>query len=65
MIALVEIWVGIHVPKDRKGEINMSIFLDSGFTLRSGEEEYAPFAVNRFCRVFVESSRASLSRLQS
>lgn len=63
MIALAEIWVGIHVPKDREGEINMSVFLDSGLTLRSGEKGYAPFVVNRFCRVFVESSRASSSRL--
>lgn len=29
-----EIWVGICVPGDRKGQINMSCFLDSDFILK-------------------------------
>lgn len=62
MIALVEMWVGIHVPEDRKGQINMNIFLDSNFTV-SGEKGYAPFVINEFCRIFVESSIAYSSRL--
>lgn len=62
MIALVEIWVGIHVPEDREGQINMSIFLDSSF-IPSGEKGHAPFVVNTYFRIFGESSIVYLSRL--
>lgn len=55
MIALVEIWVGIHVPEDREGQINMSIFLDSSF-IPSGEKGHAPFVVNTYFRIFGESA---------